>query len=381
MAECEAPHLRVLVVDDSAVVRQLVPALLAEAGIEVQAASDPLIAMHKMQLFRPDVILLDIEMPRMDGLTFLRRQMAEDPIPIVICSGHAGTGTAKALQALEDGAIEVLTKPRFGVRAFLEESSEMLIDTVRAAAQVRFGAAARGPRAVEGAPVRGREVPWTPRPQLHCDQVVVIGASTGGPEALRLVVNALPAGFPGVVIAQHMPKAFTGPFAQRLDQSSALAVAEATDGAPVTRGQVLVAPGGVHTLLVRDGFELSVQVTPGPLVQRHRPSIDVLFGSAAEAVASNAIGVLLTGMGRDGVAGLEQLRAVGADTLAQHEDGCVIFGMPKEAIARGAARAVVRLQSLAPALIERAARFDSRQSTAEKPATAQHEWRAKRARR
>jgi two-component system chemotaxis response regulator CheB len=349
--------LHVLVVDDSAVVRQTLGAILSQTrGMSVSTASDPLIAMEKMRVQRPDVILLDLEMPRMDGITFLRKLMSDDPIPVVVCSGIAQRGTEAALHAIEEGAVEVVAKPQLGVRGFLEDSALMLADVVRAAARarrpLRRGRAA--PPRVPGA-ARAAE---RPRPALRftSDKIVAIGASTGGTEALRVILEAMPPDAPGMVVVQHMPEVFTRTFAERLDRYCRIEVKEAADGDRVRSGRALIAPGNRHTLLARTGAHYQVEVQDGPLVSRHRPSVDVLFRSAATAAGPNAVGVILTGMGDDGADGLGDMRRAGAATIAQDEPSSVVFGMPKEAIERGAVEDVVPLSRMAAAILGRAAR-------------------------
>lgn len=358
------PALRVLVVDDSAVVRQTMLAILGRVpGLTVATAADPLIALQKMQQDRPDVILLDLEMPRMDGLTFLRRIMAEDPIPVVVCSGLAGPGTEAALRALEEGAVDVVTKPRLGVREFLEESAVLLTDSLRAAALAAHRLRGRAPAARPFPLPAPRKLtadavlPGSgPRPlRLTTDKVVAVGASTGGTEALKQLLEEMPPDAPGLVIVQHMPEVFTAAFAARLNQSCRIEVREAVAGDRLREGLALVAPGNRHTVLTRSGGHYGVDVLDGPLVCRHRPSVDVLFRSAAQAAGTNAVGVIMTGMGDDGARGLVEMREAGARTLAQDEATCVVFGMPKEAIARGAVEEVVPLGRLSGAILRCAA--------------------------
>jgi two-component system chemotaxis response regulator CheB len=339
-------------VDDSAVVRVAMPAVLSRfPGIEVKAAADPIIAMQKMKLCRPDVIILDLELPRMDGMTFLRKIMREDPIPVVICSAHTGQGTELAIRALEEGAVEVITKPRLDVQGFLEESAVTIIDAVRAAA------AARLHRKRRGEPRRTADVmlpPLTKKPlRVSTDKVVAVGASTGGTEALHYLLRTLPTDTPGIVIVQHMPEEFTRAFAARLDQSCAIQVKEAEHHDQVAVGRALVAPGNQHMLLVRSGSQYRVDVRDGPLVSRHRPSVDVLFRSVAHAAGDNAVGVIMTGMGDDGADGLLEMKRAGAVTIAQDEASCVVFGMPREAIARGAVNEVVSLTGIPAAILRR----------------------------
>lgn len=351
-------EIHVLVVDDSAVVRQVMTSVLSqEPGIKVAVAADPLIALDKMKRQRPDVILLDLEMPRMDGLTFLRKIMAEDPIPVVVCSALAPPGSDYALSALDDGALDVIAKPNVGVKGFLYESAVLLIDTVRSAAQAKVR-----PR---GLPANLTEPKYSAdavlpsrRPRMDglrftTDKVVVVGASTGGTEAIREFLESLPADAPAIVIVQHMPEAFTAGFARRLDSICSIEVKEAAAGDRVLQGRALVAPGNRHTLLQRSGGHYIVEVSDGPLVSRHRPSVDVLFRSAAQAAGPNAIGVIMTGMGDDGAAGLLEMKQAGAWTIAQDEGSCIVYGMPREAVARGAACEVCALPQLGRTVLDR----------------------------
>jgi two-component system chemotaxis response regulator CheB len=349
------PHLHVLVVDDSAVARQILAAVLgADGSIAVTTAADPLIALRKMERSRPDVIVLDLEMPRMDGLTFLRRIMSEDPIPVVICSRHVGRGTSAALTALSEGAVEVIARPQVAVREFLQESAVLLLDAVRAAAQARLG-----PRRAAPPPAPSPEPPSPAaiRP-LPARRVVLLGSSTGGVEALHQILGALPgppALVPPIALVQHMPEGFTTAFAHRLNEACRIEVREAADGDLLRPGLALVAPGNRHLRLkaVRGGCGYGVEVVDGPLISRHRPSVDVLFQSAADAAGPAGVGIILTGMGSDGAAGLLAMRQAGAETYAQSEDTCVVFGMPKEAIAAGAVEQVLPLGSLAGAVLGR----------------------------
>ena len=345
--------LRLLVVDDSAVMRQAMIAICRRApDIEVRVAADPLIAQAKMRESRPDVMLLDIEMPRMDGLTFLRKLMADDPLPVVICSALAGRGTEMALRALEEGAVEIVAKPRIALHDFLTDSTEMFIDVIRAAAKARTR-----PMRIEKR--HSPDVilpPLRPRLMRTTRKVVAIGASTGGTEALREILEALPPDAPGMVIVQHMPEVFTAAFAQRLNQTCRVSVKEAAEGDRVIDGRALIAPGNRHVLVVRDGAEYRVHLNDGPLVSRHKPSVDVLFRSVAQSAGPNAVGVILTGMGDDGATGLHEMRAAGAATIAQDEATCAVFGMPREAIARGGVGAVHPLGAIASAILASAQR-------------------------
>ncbi len=352
--------LDVLVVDDSAVVRQTLTAILGQAaGLSVRTAADPLIAMAKMKVSRPDVILLDLEMPRMDGITFLRKLMSESPIPVVVCSGIAQRGAEAALTAIEEGAVEVIAKPKLGVRDFLEESAVMLIDAVRAAAQARLRGRHPWIEARHRTPST-RPLPARPSLRITTDKTVAVGASTGGTEALRAILEALPPDAPGMVVVQHMPEVFTRTFAERLDRLCRIEVKEASNGDRVRAGRALIAPGNRHTRLVRTGAHYEVEVDDGPLVSRHRPSVDVLFRSVAKAAGPNALGVILTGMGDDGAEGLLEMKRAGAATIAQDERSCVVFGMPREAIERHAVDDVVPLARIAAAILHGAGGGDGR---------------------
>jgi|SRR5579863_1924749 len=341
-------ELHVLVVDDSAMVRQVMQAILGtDRRINVRAAADPLIAWGKMQKEAAHVVITDLEMPRMDGLTFIRKIMSEMPTPVVVCSGLAARGTELALRALEEGAVDVITKPKVGVRDFLHESAVTLLDAVWSASQAQ---------------IKPRPRPTLPAPRVTADvlprngklrnagapsAVIAVGASTGGTEALRVFLTALPTDCPPVVIVQHMPEVFTRAFAERLNMDCSIEIKEARDGDRLHTGLALIAPGNRHMLVHRSGEELVVQVMDGPLVSRHRPSVDVLFHSVAVAVGAKAVGVIMTGMGDDGAQGLCEMKEAGATTIAQDEASCVVFGMPREAIARGAVHAVVTLEEIA----------------------------------
>jgi two-component system, chemotaxis family, protein-glutamate methylesterase/glutaminase len=342
--------LNVMVVDDSAMVRQVMQAIMStDRRIKVKAAADPLIAWAKMQRERPDVVVTDLEMPRMDGLTFIRKIMAEMPTPVVVCSGLAARGTQLALRALEEGAVDVITKPKVGVREFLHESAVILLDAVWSAAQAQLKPHLKAVPPLTADAVLPRKGKITLRPAPHA--VIAVGASTGGTEALRVFLAALPADCPPIVIVQHMPEVFTHAFASRLNKECAIEVAEASTGDELRSGKALIAPGNRHMLINRSGEELIVQITDGPLVSRHRPSVDVLFRSVAISVGPNAVGVIMTGMGDDGAEGLREMKESGAVTLAQDEASCVVFGMPKEAIERGAVDVVMPLEEIARAVL------------------------------
>lgn len=355
-ARAEEQPLQVLVVDDSAVVRQIMGAVLSGSGpFDVTTASDPLIAMEKMKRVRPDVIVLDLEMPRMDGLTFLRKLMEEDPIPVVVCSVVAQRGTEAALRALDEGAVDVVAKPEIGVAEFLRDSAVMLADAVYAAAHARVGQLGRTSalpfREIENAEA-GADSELRARVASH--SVVAIGASTGGPHALTSLLSTLPADAPGCVIVQHMPSHFTSTFARRLNDVCRMEVREARNSEELVQGLALVAPGNRHLLLHRRRRKYVVEVAEGALVSRHRPSVDTLFRSVARAAGLNGMGVILTGMGSDGAKGLREMKKAGAFTFAQDEATSVVFGMPREAIELGGVDEVVSLESLPAAILKRA---------------------------
>jgi two-component system, chemotaxis family, protein-glutamate methylesterase/glutaminase len=345
--------IRVLVVDDSAVVRQTLSRLLSlDPELEVVAtAGDPFVAAAHIAQQVPDVITLDIEMPRMDGLTFLKKLMSQHPIPVVICSSLADEGAQSTLRALEYGAVDIITKPRLGTRQFFEDSQVALCNTVKAAACAR-PQHLRPSHIVEPKLTADAILSKSTRAMAETtEKVVVIGASTGGTEALKLLLESLPADSPGIVIVQHMPELFTRAFAARLDGLCAISVKEAESNDTVLRGRALIAPGNHHLLLKRSGARYHVEVKDGPLVRRHRPSVDVLFRSAARYAGQNAVGVILTGMGDDGAHGMLEMKQVGAFTIAQNEATSVVFGMPKEAIKLGAADRVLPLESIAAAIL------------------------------
>jgi two-component system chemotaxis response regulator CheB len=337
--------INVLLVDDSAVVRQVLQAILSrDANINViGAASDPLFAMTRMAKQWPDVIVLDVEMPRMDGISFLKKIMTEHPTPVVICSSLTEQGAETTMQALDAGAVCVVTKPQSGVKAFLEESAKNIIQAVKSAAHANVS----NLRTATIKPKHNADVISKRTDQSMSkttEHVVAIGTSTGGTQALEVVLTALPSTAPGIVIVQHMPEKFTALFAQRLDALCDINVREAKNNDRVLPGLALIAPGGKHMLLKRNGSQYHVQIIDGPQVNRHKPSVDVLFRSVAKFAGKNAIGFIMTGMGDDGARGLKEMQEVGAVTIAQDEKSCVVFGMPKEAIALGAADKVIPLQ-------------------------------------
>jgi two-component system, chemotaxis family, protein-glutamate methylesterase/glutaminase len=356
--------IRVLIIDDSASVRQTLTDILnGDPQIEViGSASDPFVAARRIMEEVPDVITLDVEMPRMDGITFLRKLMSQRPIPVVMCSSLTEAGSETLIQALEAGAVDVILKPKVGAADHLAECRDTIRDVVKAASKARLGArrppgaaplraeAKLTADAVLPPPVAGRAMART------TEKVVCIGASTGGTESLRVVLEALPANAPGMVIVQHMPEKFTAAFARRLNSLCEVEIKEAEDGDPVLRGHVLIAPGGRHTLLQRQGARYAVSVKDGPLVARHRPSVDVLFRSTARAVGANAVGVIMTGMGDDGARGMLEMKQSGAFNIAQDEASSVVFGMPHEAIERGGVDRVVHLDRIAQEILRAAAR-------------------------
>ena len=353
--------IRVHVVDDSAVVREVLTSVLSKAGdIEVvHASQDPVFALERMQRDWPDVIILDIEMPRMDGLTFLRKIMRERPTPVIICSSLAEEGVPVTLQALEAGAIAIVTKPKIGLRNFLSESGQQLIDEVRAARGARLSnlrPAADAPTGLEN------RVTLTADAMLQApsgrtmfrttERIVAIGTSTGGTQALEYVLPRLPRDCPGIAVVQHMPEAFTASFARRLNQLSQIEVKEAVTGDRLVAGLALIAPGGKHLMVVRSGTQYVAEVKDGPLVSRHRPSVDVLFRSVAVCAGANATGIIMTGMGDDGARGLKEMKDSGARTVAQDEASCVVFGMPRVAIEMGAADHVLPLAQIPKAVCD-----------------------------
>ncbi len=347
--------VRVFVVDDSAVVRQALAHMLSgNADVElIGSAPNPLLAMSAIARNPPDVLLLDIEMPGMDGLTFLRQIMAESPIPTVICSTLSTEGSKVALEALSAGAVAVLAKPKLGLKQFLDDSRREMIQTLKAAAKSR-------PRARTGAsPVVGvlkQAGGATATHTLALNKPVVIGSSTGGTQALELVLTSLPADAPGIAITQHMPEKFTAMYATRLNGICAMDVREAKDGDRLERGVALIAPGGLHMQLRKAVGQYYVQVLDGPPVNRHKPSVDVLFRSAADCAGRDVLGIIMTGMGDDGARGMKVLHDGGARTIAQNEETCVVFGMPKEAIKLQAVDDILPLESIARAILQ----FDSR---------------------
>ena len=362
-----ADKIKVLIVDDSASVRTTLSAILSDdPEIEVMGtAADPYLAAEKIRKEVPDVLFLDIEMPRMDGLTFLKKIMGQRPIPVVICSSLASEHSDVMMEALAAGAVDVITKPRVDTKQFLTDSRMLICDVAKAAAhaKVRSGARKEVKTVVEAKHFADAVIPAISETRAaslrrsipKTDPIVSIGASTGGTEALAAVLTSLPADSPPILIVQHMPEGFTAAFARRLNGICAVAVKEAADGDLVMPGRVLIAPGNHHMLLRRTASRYTVTVQDGPYVCRHRPSVDVLFRSSAQNAGANAMGVILTGMGDDGARGLSEMKAMGSHTVAQDEETSVVFGMPKEAIGLGAAAKVLPLQKIAGEILRHCA--------------------------
>ncbi len=355
MEQAAKNTIKVMLVDDSAVVRQAITKILdSDAGIEViEACQDPYIAAKKLRHVIPDVIVLDVEMPRMDGITFLQKIMSQHPIPVIICSTLVEKGANTTIKALEYGAVDIIQKPTIGTKKFLEEASVLFTDAVKAAAKV----------SVKKLTTRTRQI----APKLTADailsgasgkamsktteSIIVIGASTGGTEAVRSVLEAMPQDAPGIIVVQHMPQGFTASFAQRLNECCKINIKEACDGDSVLRGHALIAPGNYHTLLKRSGARYFVEVRDGPLVARHRPSVDVLFRSAARYAGSNVVAAILTGMGDDGAAGMKEMHDTGTYTIAQDEKTSVVYGMPAAAVKQGGVDKILPLNLIAGELV------------------------------
>ncbi len=348
--------ISVLIVDDSALVRQVMSEIISsDPDLEVQdTASDPFHAAAKIQSTIPDVITLDVEMPKMDGITFLKKIMSQHPIPIVMCSSLTESNSDTALKALEYGAVDIITKPKMGVKKFLDESKILICDSIKAAAGIKSDKLRVKPH---------KKVPREVQKKLKADvilskgtpskamiktteKIIVVGASTGGTEALKVFLEAFPHNSPGIVIVQHMPQMFTKGFAERLNQTCNVKVKEAVNGETIVPGQALIAPGGRHMLVKRSGARYFVEIKDGPLVSRHRPSVDVLFRSASRYAGKNCVGIIMTGMGDDGAQGMHEMHENGAFTLAQDEATCIVFGMPDKAIQRGGVDKILPLDRL-----------------------------------
>jgi two-component system, chemotaxis family, protein-glutamate methylesterase/glutaminase len=346
--------IKVFIIDDSALVRQVLTKLIqSDPEIEViGTAADPYIAASKLQHQVPDVITLDVEMPKMDGLTFLKKLMSQHPLPVIIISSLSERGTETAVRALEYGAVEVLAKPQIETDENWKQSSAKICDVIKAASKARVR---RRSSQKTITPKYSADVimPFTPATSMikTTEKVIAVGASTGGTEALRVFLEAMPLDCPGIVIVQHMPEQFTRSFASRLNSLCRITVKEAENGDSVIRGRALIAPGNKHLCLKRSGARYFVEVKDGPLVNRHRPSVDVLFRSTARYAGKNSVGIIMTGMGDDGARGLLEMKETGARTIAQDEKSCVVFGMPKEAIKLNAADKILPLEGIAPFML------------------------------
>ena len=351
---------KVFIVDDSAVVRQVLTGMLDKLpGIKViGAAPDPIFALKRMESEWPDVIILDIEMPRMDGITFLKKLMQDRPTPVIICSTLTAKGAEVTMQAMSAGAVDIITKPTINLKGFLQDSQTLLADAIKAAAHARVKkmSAAGGKVTMELQPKLNADSVIAPNYMAPLsettDRVVAIGTSTGGTQALEYVLTRLPRTVPGIVVVQHMPEAFTAAFAKRLDSLSEITVKEAQQDDRVIPGLALIAPGGKHMLLRRSGAQYRVEIKDGPLVSRHRPSVDVLFRSTAQAAGKNALGIIMTGMGDDGAHGMKELHETGALTVAQDEASCVVYGMPKEAVKLGGTDGELPLSAIPDLIIQ-----------------------------
>lgn len=349
--------IKLMIVDDSAVVRQVLSEVFAQAtGIEViDVAPDPIIAMEKMEKNWPDVLVLDIEMPRMDGITFLKQLMQKRPTPVVICSSLTQKGADISVEALAYGAVEVIAKPSGGIREFLESNGNTLVYAVRAAARARMDRVTTQPGGMPASPAQRQNLsadviltaPTGKQMFQTTERIAILGTSTGGTQALETILTTLPVTCPGLAIVQHMPERFTASFATRLDGLSQIQVKEAANGDRLLPGTALIAPGGKHMIVKRSGSFYHVEILDGPQVSRHKPSVDVLFRSAAKYAGKNALGIIMTGMGDDGAKGLKEMHDAGAYTAAQDEGSCVVFGMPKEAIKLGAVDKILPLNQIA----------------------------------
>ncbi len=350
--------IKVMLVDDSALVRSTLSEVLSsDPEIEIMAtAADPYIAAKKLRKGVPDVMILDVEMPRMDGITFLQKIMTQNPIPVIICSTLVETGSETTLRALEYGAVDIIQKPKVSTQQFFEEAKTRLTHAVKGAAQARLAKLTRRTSLVEPKLTADAvlKCPGTKAMAKTTEKVIVIGASTGGTEAVRQILEVLPQDSPGIVVIQHMPEGFTSSFAKRLNDLCRINVREATDGDTVLRGHALIGPGNKHCLLKRSGARYYVEVRDGPLVARHRPSVDVLFRSATRYAGKNAVGVILTGMGDDGAMGMKEMFDAGAYTIGQDERSSVVYGMPKAAYEKGGVVEVLHLDKIAQSILQAA---------------------------
>ncbi len=348
--------IKVLLVDDSAVVRQVLTKIInSHPKMEVcAAAQDPIFAMHHMKKQWPDAIILDVEMPRMDGITFLRKIMSERPTPVVMCSSLTGKGAETTMQAMSLGAIEIITKPRLGIKGFLSESADEIINAVLGASQARV--TKRSPVTLQATKKLTADailsLPHTGAMERTTERIIAIGSSTGGTTALEKILTQLPRVSPGIVIVQHMPAAFTGAFAARLNTLCEMEVVEAKGNETILPGHVYIAPGDRHILVNRSGALYKIELKDGPLVTRHKPAVDVLFRSVARYVGKNAMGIILTGMGDDGARGLKEMKDAGSVTLGECEKSCIVYGMPKEAMKRGAVQKELSLGQFPGAILD-----------------------------
>jgi len=333
---------KVLIVDDSALIRSVMSEIVnSQPDLEVVAtAPDPLVARELIKKHNPDVLTLDVEMPKMDGLDFLEKLMRLRPMPVLMVSSLTERGSEITMRALELGAVDFVTKPKISIQSGMRDYADMIADKIRGAARARIAARSRTP-SVPSAPLSALRSPL-----ISSEKLIIIGASTGGTEAIREFLMQMPSDCPGILIAQHMPEGFTSSFARRLDSLCKISVVESAGNERVLPGHAYIAPGHSHLLLTRSGANYMTRIEQSPPVNRHRPSVDVLFRSAAQAAGKNAVGVILTGMGKDGAAGMLEMRQAGAHNFAQDEASCVVFGMPREAIALGAAHDVGPLQAL-----------------------------------
>ena len=343
--------IKVAIIDDSALVRQIFLSIIeSDPELEVVfTANDPVFALEKMKSKQPDVIILDVEMPRMDGISFLRKIMSENPVPVIICSTLTETNSPTFHKAIQYGAIEVLAKPVIGMKDFLQETAGLIKDKIKAASKANLKTIKNYIK------YKDEEIPNKTVLQSNLettDKVIAIGTSTGGTIALEFILSNLDSNLPGIVIVQHMPEKFTASFAERLNKISRLDIREAKDKDRILNGTALIAPGNKHMSVKKTGAKYYVDISDGPLVSRHRPSVDVLFRSVAKNVAQNAVGIIMTGMGDDGSSGLKEMRDAGAFTVAQDEESSVVFGMPKEAIKKNAVDKILSLSEI-PSFITR----------------------------
>ncbi len=349
--------IKVMIVDDSAVIRKVLSDIInKDPALELMAAViDPIFAMKRLEKEWPDVMVLDVEMPRMDGITFLRKIMVEHPIPVVICSTLTEAGAETTMQAMSSGAVNIVTKPKIAAKAYFQDEERMFVDAIKSAAQadvkkMRLSSPTRK-KSTEKLSADAMLSPATSSMSKTTERVVAIGTSTGGTQALETVLVELPRTCLGMVIVQHMPEKFTAAFSARLNSVCDITVKEARDGDRVLTGQALIAPGGKHMLLRRSGAKYYVEVKDGPLVSRHKPSVDVLFRSVAKTAGSNALGIIMTGMGDDGAHGMKEMHDLGAETIAQDEETCVVYGMPKEAVKLNAIDKIIPLDNVPNAII------------------------------